>query len=386
MFTAAASGMRSPAWPIDCDVRGHSGKQEKKGRPLRKPPHASLVTCCLRAALALVAIAFAPLALAVDTSCIPVTSAYVENPRFGNIADTELYQITKLAAMRFQLFFGRCITIDPPRTLDISAVFDNFTPELKKLANGLILDPPTSASIAELSHLMAAALKKEPSTLAEQIAYVNHSGAFRVPPDTSVDDLATRLVRYQLAEMEVFKSTPLRDGKAVIDGTPYNQFMYWVLLPKTRLKDDLYLTNQPIVSMELGSPSIHSALRGGISNGVTSPCAHCDHGTASIVSLYAIYATDAAVRKIRTEAAYSSAERRLFAADIIAHELGHQMFQLGHPFGLDACVMDPVEVLNFRERSKGLKAHACGEDRSPALKPGAAGFPPDIAVPYTLPK
>ncbi|HXC38906.1 MAG TPA: hypothetical protein VN667_08155 [Burkholderiales bacterium] len=71
---------------------------------------------------------------------------------------------------------------------------------------------------------------------------------------------------------------------------------------------------------------------------------------------------------------YSEDDAAIYAAYILVHELGHQLFHFGHPFGAKACVMNPTPLLHFRDWVKGLSPRDCPIGSSNAMKPGAVNF------------
>lgn len=135
------------------------------------------------------------------------------------------------------------------------------------------------------------------------------------------------------------------------------------------------------MELERADPSLHASLRGGITNGFTTSCAKCRYATATILSVDALYGDDNLLTSIRTESPYSDAEKTLFSAQVLTHELGHHLLHFGHPFAMQDCVINPVEGQNFRKRSLALREGACTKERSPTLEIGAIKFP-DVVVPF----
>jgi hypothetical protein len=44
---------------------------------------------------------------------------------------------------------------------------------------------------------------------------------------------------------------------------------------------------------------------------------------------------------------------------LLVHEIGHQLFDLGHAYGKKACVMNPPGMLRFREWAERLSPADC---------------------------
>ncbi len=58
-----------------------------------------------------------------------------------------------------------------------------------------------------------------------------------------------------------------------------------------------------------------------------------------------------------------------------AHELGHQLLQLGHSWSNRSCLMRPVELLDFVSWFNEIDAGKCPLGSSPAMEPGAVKVP-----------
>ncbi len=313
--------------------------------------------------------------------CARLTVLYVENPRFSTLSPAQLNAVTTTATGQFKSLLGRCVAFDVPQTKPIADAFGQLSISQIREMDVVILRHPNAADLEALSKEMVNVLFNEKTTFAEQIAYANRSGAIQVPTDTTLTDFATQLIKYHADVIVKFQTQNAADGRPIIDINSYNEIAHWSRIPQTPLNYDVYITNQPIISLERGDPSMHASLRGGISNGLTTLCAKCRYGTAVILSIYALYGNENLLASIRTEAPYSEAEKALFSAQVLTHELGHQLLHLGHPFGLEDCVMNPVEGQNFRKRSQALREGACAKERSPTLEIGAIKYP-GLQVPF----
>lgn len=56
---------------------------------------------------------------------------------------------------------------------------------------------------------------------------------------------------------------------------------------------------------------------------------------------------------------YSDREVAELSGAYLAHEIGHLLFQFGHPFGQKACIMNPVSMLRFREWFHQINSAGC---------------------------
>jgi hypothetical protein len=133
---------------------------------------------------------------------------------------------------------------------------------------------------------------------------------------------------------------------------------------------EVIVTNQLIASVEYANNSVHSALRGGITNGFTTPNPQSRYKTTAIVSTYPFIAEDAAIRALRAGESYGRPDALRYAGVLLAHEIGHQLWHLGHPYGRTACVMAPTPLLHFRRWVEGLMPADCPLAQEGPMKPG----------------
>ena len=192
--------------------------------------------------------------------------------------------------------------------------------------------------------------------------------------DSSIENFARALVDTQLSRLTRWRSTLGPAGRPLLDDSPFSEFVYWTALGMTELPYEVIITNQLMASAEYAENSVHSALRGGLSNGLTTGSIHAQHGTVSILSLYPFIATDPATMALRDGAFTNQAEMVGAAAALLTHEIGHQLLHLGHPFGNSACIMSPVQLLHFKAWMRGFAPARCAVGSAPAMRPGAHQF------------
>jgi hypothetical protein len=82
----------------------------------------------------------------------------------------------------------------------------------------------------------------------------------------------------------------------------------------------------------------------------------------------------AAIIQLRGGARYGDEEAAQLAGAYLAHEIGHVLLHLGHPFNQNACVMNPAQLLDFRTWRNNLDAARCPLGSSAEMVPGAAGL------------
>jgi hypothetical protein len=131
------------------------------------------------------------------------------------------------------------------------------------------------------------------------------------------------------------------------------------------------LTNQLVASAEYYGVDIHSAIRGGVTVGTTAYSRNSKFGSYVFMSTFPFQDDSETTRKMRGGAQYSDAYAAELAGAYLAHEIGHLLFQLGHPFGQKACVMNPVSMLHFQEWFEQINGTDCPIGSRPEMTPGA---------------
>jgi hypothetical protein len=135
------------------------------------------------------------------------------------------------------------------------------------------------------------------------------------------------------------------------------------------------LTNQLVASIEYSWQSVHSALRGGITAESTTSGWRTAFGTLFWLSLYPFLSNAPPIRRLRGGAPYTVDEALTLAGAYLAHELGHQLFHLNHPWGNAACVMTPAPLLDFKKWYRTIDPAKCRVGSEPAMTPGVVKLP-----------
>ena len=212
-------------------------------------------------------------------------------------------------------------------------------------------------------------LEENVSGLREQIEFARpyldsgQLGSFRA--------LATGLAGTLLGRLDTWRSSTARDGEPLIDEKPYNEWVYWDSMGYRDLPFDIVITNQIIASAEYTAQTIHTALRGGLTVGSASYAKSSRYGTYVFFSTFPLAGTGPNLRELGDGDAYDGVEAARLAGAYLAHEIGHQLFHFGHPYGNPACVMHPVSLLKFREWYERLNPTKCRVGSEPAMTPGA---------------
>ncbi len=117
---------------------------------------------------------------------------------------------------------------------------------------------------------------------------------------------------------------------------------------------------------------VHSALRGGITVGTTRYSRDGPFHTYAFLSTFPFSNDYVPIVQLRGGARYDEEEAARLAGAYLAHEIGHVLLHLGHPFNQSACVMNPAQLLDFRAWQNNLVAERCALVSSAEMAPGAA--------------
>lgn len=179
----------------------------------------------------------------------------------------------------------------------------------------------------------------------------------------------------QLPARVVLRTAYFHNRRPLLDDRVYNEFVAWLAAAAASAWPfEVILTNQLIAGVEYSNNHLHSSLRGGVTNGLTTQSPHSRYGLVSVLSLYPFTSNDEATLELRGGVRSAGGEPAQWAAALLVHELGHQLLHLNHPFGHPACVMNAPPMLLFRQWLAGLDAAACPLGSSPEMTPGAIRF------------
>jgi hypothetical protein len=195
-----------------------------------------------------------------------------------------------------------------------------------------------------------------------------------LPADAHPEDLKSLsdlLANTMLERLEQWRHVNAADGNPVLDASPYNEWVYWDTLGYGNLPYDLVITNQLVASAEYYGVDIHSAIRGGVSVGTTSYSRTGKYGSYTFWSTFPFSDNSEISKRMRGNDEYTDVDAAELSGAYLAHEIGHLLLQLGHPFGKKACVMNPVSMLKFRQWFYQVYAAGCLMGSRPEMKPGA---------------
>lgn len=301
--------------------------------------------------------------------------AYVHNPRFPAFPADRLGEVLNLAAGHIQRHLGVTVQFTLPVEVPIIKVFAALSPRLAKVAESERLDAVINEfALERLARELLKDLKQEGDINAQK----RFAARYLVRPPTDGSDMAfaRALIDTQLTLLRSWQALRGADGQPLIGADRFNEYAYWNLIGSTPLPYEVIVTNQLVASAEWEGNSVHSAVRGGVSNGVTTQSREGRFQLFSMLSTYPFLDDSPQTVALRGGDIPTAAEANNYMALLLAHELGHQLLHLGHPFSNRHCLMTPPPVLLFRQWAAGLSARDCpvGGRRVVANRENVPGF------------
>ncbi len=286
---------------------------------------------------------------------------YGHNPRFER--PTALYLANVLARTKVlcKLHLRLDLGFSEVAEESIGSLFRGINAETEAHIRRQAFNPKDTQ--ADRQSLVAATLQSlslgGTSSIDAQIAYARPYLVSKIVP-TNAQTLAEALTDTHIARYLQWLEVKTPDGRALLDGSVYSESSAWTMAGrKAPWTFDVLITNQLITSIEHNSSSVHSALRGGVINGITTESFYARHSTVSVLSLFPMNSQDPLSRSLRRDIGGQTTDAVKAAATVLTHELGHQLLHLGHPFGRSACVMNPAQLLQFEAWAQGLDAAEC---------------------------
>jgi len=295
---------------------------------------------------------------------------YLVNERLPQPTHEALQALLDSGREATRAHFGREVRFTSIDVRPIEFYFSKFPEPAKAAAAEWIYDfKKGTGNMRRLREGFGKDLRKTGDDLDAMIGYARPY-LLEAVREKSFDALAEALISTQLARLGQLATASAPDGRPLIDERPYNEYVYWDFMSYAPLPYEIILTNQLIASVEYSGNSVHSALRGGVTNGITVGNPLSRFGATAIVSTYPMFGTDPVTMALRAHETYSPPGSARYAGVVLAHELGHTLWHLGHPYGNSACVMNPTPLLHFRRWVEGLAPTRCPIGGEEAMKPG----------------
>ncbi|MBC7435548.1 MAG: hypothetical protein H7332_05710 [Bdellovibrionales bacterium] len=314
-----------------------------------------------------------PIALPDVAKGVTLRVAYVHNPRFAPLPAAQLDDILAQTAVQLQKHMGLKVAFAAPVELPIIKVFAALSPRTAAQAESQRLDPTTNEFALER---MAKHLLKDLQQEGELAAQKRFAASYLLQPPADDSDLAfaRALVQTQQALLRNWQQLKGADGQPLIGVDRFNEYAYWNVLGSTALPYEVLVTNQLIASAEWEENSVHSAIRGGVSNGVTTQSRAGRFKLVSVLSTFPFLDDSPQTVQLRGGEVPPVVVANTYMAALLAHELGHQLLHLGHPFANPHCLMTPPAVLRFKQWLADLSPAQCALGSSRGNTPGVVKF------------
>ena len=187
----------------------------------------------------------------------------------------------------------------------------------------------------------------------------------------TLDAFVETLIDTEIIRLHAWQKVKAIDGKPVIDENNYNEWGYWDNLGYVNDGFDVILTNQLIASSEYYGQDIHSALRGGIVAGTTSYRKSSPYDSFIFATSFVFINDDPLITELRGDNHYQEEEAAKYSGAYLAHEIGHMLLRLSHPFNRDSCVMSPAKLLRFKDWYHNIDAKECSLNSDKSMTPGS---------------
>ena len=295
---------------------------------------------------------------------------HATNPRLPRFSPDHLRIVLASAQLAVWKHYGTFVEFTEVEETGVDDLFAIIPPSIRADRVQSIYDFKTGNGDARM---LSAGINR---TLTERNTKLEDALAFAAPylPNAHAADLASlsdALAAAMLERLVQWRKVAAIDGAPVLDASPYNEWVYWDTLGYGNLQYDLVLTNQLIASAEYYGVDIHSAIRGGVTVGTTSYSRNSRYGSFVFMTTFPFQDNSALTMKLREGEQYSEEYAAELAGAYLAHEIGHLLFQFGHPFGQKSCVMNPASMLRFREWYEQIDVAGCPIGSRPEMKLGA---------------
>ncbi len=295
------------------------------------------------------------------------------NSRFNSLTDEQFSRVLEHTRFMVKQHFNLHVIFEKSENISVDKVFTYLPEQVQSERKQQIinLNKISDASFNSMWHSIYSSLtqyKNNPDSV------INYAKPYLIN-NKDVTDLATltdRLVETLIVRGRYWSRYKAEDGNPVVDGSAYNQWVWWDSLGYGNLPYELVITNQLVVSAEVYGMAVHSSLRGGITAGTTSYSKDSRYNTYVYASIFQIMENAPMLVKLRDGEQYSEQQIIEYTAALITHELGHMFFHYAHPFNINACVMNPTPLLKYRQWYEGFDVEACKAGNYPMMQPGAA--------------
>ncbi len=314
---------------------------------------------------------------------VHIRVAQVINPRFPSLKYSEIKAALQAASLLIKEHFNIKVAFQYQKKVSIQDFFRYLPVSIQKLKQGEIINFRDGINTKELA-FMVSSIEKSIQKMSKNIEelYQFAKPYLTIKPEGKINyhNLSVALAKTLKTRLSLWQKIKAKDGQGVINADKYNEWVWWDNIGYGFVPYDLIISNQLVASVEKYGMDIHSALRGGISNGTTSYSRSANYGSYSFVSTFPLLNDYPIIQLLRKQKSLTETDKINYLAIIITHELGHQLFHYGHPYGKNECVMSPMPLIDYRQWQKGLDAEKCQKGHYIAMQKGSAllVYEPDL--------
>jgi hypothetical protein len=305
-------------------------------------------------------------------STVHLRVVHATNPRLPKMSQDQLRIMLASAKQTVKQNFGVDVEFTDIPEIGIDRLFALIPPPVREVSISYVYDFEYGDPLSIAKNINST-LTKRGTTLADGLAFAApYLPATAHPKD--LNEFSELLSNAMVERWNGLRSINAPDGEHVIDNSTYNEWFFWNTLGYGNLQYDLVITNQLIASAATNSIDIHSAIRGGLAVGTTTYNRHGKYGQYVFWTTFPFTDSSDITKLMRGGEEYSDVEAAQLSGAYLAHEIGHLLFQFGHPFGQKACVMNPVSMLRFREWFNQINSAGCPIDSRPEMSAGAVSL------------
>jgi len=304
---------------------------------------------------------------------LTLSVAHVLNPRFKALTEKQLKAVLQRSRVLIKQYFDIDVQFKEAKILNIDEFFQYLKPSVKSESKkdivdlALINDNSRARMVKSIEHTLHSYRGNEQQIIDYAKPYLLEDAKPK-----NISELSIALVDTLLDRLNFWQKIIADDGQPVLNGSEYNQWVWWDGMGYGEMPYDIVITNQLVASAEYYGMDVHSSIRGGITAGTTTYSRRAQFGSYIYVMLYPMLNDNSLLEKLRDDSTYSDGQIINYAAALLTHEVGHMLLHQGHPFGNANCIMSPTPLLKYRSWYQSLDAEKCKVGSEAQMQPGTA--------------
>lgn len=297
--------------------------------------------------------------------------AHAVNERLPRMTPAQLHTLLEATRKTALEHFGVHLEFSAVTETSVDELLALIPPKVRQARMDEIYDFKSgTGDRTRLAAAILTTLHERNTQLADALGYARPYLPDSAAPKT-LQEFSVLLADVMLARLDGWRALKATDGKPVLDDTPRNEWILWDTLGYGELPYDLVITNQLVASAEYTAVEVHTAIRGGLTTGTTTFSRGSPYSSFVFWSTFPFTDTSAMSHALRGNEDYSATQAAELSGAYLAHEVGHLLFKLGHPFSHQACVMNPASMLQYRNWYQQLDAAHCRIGSMPEMRVGA---------------